>query len=229
MRVTRSRRSSGRGRRARWARRSACRAGPAGARRAVHEPHEGLDAARHVDREGHGGVVGGSQQHPVQEVADRELLPCMQPEDRRGAVVGLREHRVGGDRDDVVELRALQHQQRRHHLREARDRPPAVGRPWRTGPGRRRGRRGPPRGAVSRAASGRPPAWAGPRGTARATRWVGRAWAAAPWTPTTSAGIARREGDGERDQDRARGGPRGRERLTRCGGGPAAWCGAAPA
>ena len=90
----------------------------------VHLVDEGVHRARDVFGERHRGVVGRLEQERVEELVDADPLPLDQPEPR-----DARDLSAGGllaDRDDVGEVRALDHQERGHDLRDARDRPALV-------------------------------------------------------------------------------------------------------
>ena len=80
----------------------------------VHERDEVLPGAAHVTGEHVGGVVAGGKKHAGEQVLDRELLSVLDA--AHHALLAEHAEVVGRDRDDVVEVRALEHEQRRHHL-----------------------------------------------------------------------------------------------------------------
>jgi hypothetical protein len=54
-----------------------------------------------VDRERFRGVVRRSEEHPVEQIANGQALPCPEAEGRRGAEVVAIEHGVGAHPDDL--------------------------------------------------------------------------------------------------------------------------------
>ena len=89
----------------------------------VHPLHEGGDGAAHALGQRDGGVVARGQQQPVEHRLELDALALGQHADGR-ALVG---ERLLGHADLGVGRRALDHDQRGHHLGQAGDRQHPVG------------------------------------------------------------------------------------------------------
>ncbi len=175
---------------------------PERVRSTIHELDEPLDAAGDVDRERFCGVVGRPEEQGVQELSDLDPLAGAEAQHGACPVVVTFEDSGRVDVDDVVELGSLQHDQRRHDLRQARHRS-----------GRRRGLaeqdrpivevgQDAPSPPIPPASTRRPGGWPGPTGTARSGPQAAPASGAAPRASYRRGRRARRGDDDDRDDGR---------------------------
>ena len=89
----------------------------------VHQAHEVRHAPRRVLCERDGGVVARDQHQAVEQRLELDVLALREHTDRRAG----RARCTPGDAHAVMCVLALHHDQRGHHLREARDRQPPLG------------------------------------------------------------------------------------------------------